>query len=142
MIPRTFTKVIFLFLVFTLAVLTAVHQPTGGVTFNPSSLSVRGKDNTITGNLDASSGTLNFFLSNGIPVSSTLLNVNGNADISNSTVNLHLDGGASSLGFSTVGNTLNLISVTGGNLTATSFTTGAHAFIGISFQHIGDTSPA
>ncbi|GHT95790.1 hypothetical protein FACS1894116_11870 [Betaproteobacteria bacterium] len=106
---------------------------TTSATFKPSSLSVHGKDNTITGNLSAQNATLNFHMPNGISAGSTLLNVDGDADISNSTVNLFLDGGA--LGTFAVSDTLNLISVGLNSLTANNLTTGVYAFTGISFNY-------
>ncbi|GHU31730.1 hypothetical protein FACS189497_12790 [Betaproteobacteria bacterium] len=96
-------------------------------TFKPSSLSVHGKDNTITGDLNASGGTLNFFLPPNIAGTNTLLNVTGDADISNSTVNLVRDGSFTSFSSLASGNKINLIEA-GGTLTSV----GAYSTVTIS----------
>ncbi|GHU15532.1 hypothetical protein AGMMS50225_28790 [Betaproteobacteria bacterium] len=89
-----------------------------GATFKPSSLSVHGKDNTITGNLNASGGTLNFYLPSNIAGTNTLLNVTGDADITGSTINIMKDGGV--IGFSSLSTAAEINLITAGSLTVSS----------------------
>ncbi|GHU35853.1 hypothetical protein AGMMS50256_31630 [Betaproteobacteria bacterium] len=53
--------------------------------FTPSSLNVHGKDNAITGDLDATGSALNFYLPT---ANGTMLNVTGTATITNSVIDI------------------------------------------------------
>ncbi|GHU13751.1 hypothetical protein FACS189441_1870 [Betaproteobacteria bacterium] len=82
-------------------------------TFNPSSLNVRGKDNTITGDLTTNGGALNFYLPSGIDNNDTLLTVTGNANIGGSAINIAQDGSFTSFSNLVSGNKINLIEAGG-----------------------------
>ncbi|GHU41546.1 hypothetical protein AGMMS50289_04850 [Betaproteobacteria bacterium] len=68
---------------------------------------------TYDGDLDATDGTLNFYLPSGIDNNDTLLTVTGNANINNSAVTLALDGSATNLTALTEGESIKLIESAG-----------------------------
>ncbi|GHT90368.1 hypothetical protein FACS1894101_2810 [Betaproteobacteria bacterium] len=103
--------------------------------FTPSSLNVRGKDNTITGDLTTNGGALNFYLPGGIDNNDTLLTVTGNANIGGSAVNLALDGG-NNLTTLAATNKITLLNAAGGLTTGyTSGTTSLTATVGTAFTY-------
>ncbi|GHU14838.1 hypothetical protein FACS189441_5490 [Betaproteobacteria bacterium] len=105
-------------------------------TFKPSSLNVRGEGNTINGNLDASGGALNFYVSDTTTAGATLLTVSGDANISGSVIRAGIAGNSPVL---QEGESVHLLQVAG-TLTAAGVTKGTD-LQGVSLEYDFDVTP-
>ncbi|GHU10030.1 hypothetical protein FACS1894185_0420 [Betaproteobacteria bacterium] len=105
-------------------------------TFKPSSLNVRGEGNTINGNLDASGGALNFYVSDTATAGATLLTVSGDANISGSVIRAGIAGNSPVL---QEGESVHLLQVAG-TLTAAGVTKGS-GLQGVSLEYDFDVTP-